>query len=147
MEQELRDIEILLTEELTKKLELKNKLKEKELEKQDVMKDFFLGIINIIDSIESKEENLTQKYSQNEIANKVIKSFSSIKKQLINLLSKHGVTQINFLEGKLIIGFSKVIETEPDPTKKNDTIVSIIKNGYIRGSELIREAELIVVKN
>lgn len=147
MENELLDIELLLKKGLTENLELKNKVKEKDLEKQDLMKDFFLSVIKIIDSFESKEENLTEKYINNSEAEKVIQSYSSIKKQLLNLLSKYGVTKLEFPENRLIVGFSKVVDTEPDQTKKNDTIIGVVKNGYIRGSELIREAEIIIVKN
>lgn len=147
MENELLDIELLLKKGLTENLELKNKVKEKDLEKQDLMKDFFLSVIKIIDSFESKEENLTEKYVNNADAEKVIQSYSSIKKQLLNLLSKYGVTKLEFPENRLIVGFSKVVDTEPDQTKKNDTIIGVVKNGYIRGSELIREAEIIIVKN
>ena len=147
MENELLDIELLLKKGLTENLELKNKVKEKDLEKQDLMKDFFLSVIKIIDSFESKEENLTEKYVNNADAEKVIQSYSSIKKQLLNLLSKYGVTKLEFPENRLIVGFSKVVDTEPDQTKKNDTIIGVVKDGYIRGSELIREAEIIIVKN
>ena len=144
---EFEQLEQILTRELTQSLELKNKVRVKDLEKQDLMKDFFLGIIKIIDSFESKEENLTEKYVNEEVASKIIQSYSSIKKQLLNLLNKYGVTLLGFSENRLIVGYSKVVDTEPDPNKKNDTIISIVKNGYIRGSELIREAEIIIVKN
>ncbi len=128
-------------------VDLKKEIKDLKNEKQDLMKDFFLSIIKIIDSFESKEENLTEKYISNTDAEKIIQSYRSIKTQLLNLLSKYGVTKLEFPENRLIVGFSKVVDTEPDQTKKNDTILEIVKNGYIRGSELIREAEIIIVKN
>jgi molecular chaperone GrpE (heat shock protein) len=147
MDNEFLDIELLLKKGLIENLELKNKVKKKDLEKQDLMKDFFLSVIKILDSFESKEENLTEKYISNTDAEKVIQSYRSIRTQLLNLLSKYGVTKLEFPENRLIVGFSKVVDTEPDQTKKNDTIIEIVKNGYIRGSELIREAEIIIVKN
>lgn len=128
-------------------VDLRKDIKDLKNEKQDLMKDFFLSVIKIIDSFESKEENLTERYITNTDAEKVIQSYSSIKKQLLNLLSKYGVTKLEFPENRLIVGFSKVVDTEPDQTKKNGTIIEVIKNGYIRGSELIREAEIIIVKN
>jgi molecular chaperone GrpE (heat shock protein) len=147
MTSELETLTTLLTKELKEKVDLRNDLKQTELEKQDLMKDFCLGIIKVIDSFESKEENLTERYAEAEAAKKTIKSYSSIKKQLLNILKNHGVTLLEFPEKRLIVGFSKVVDTEPDKTKSNDEIISIVKNGYIRGSELMREAELIVVKN
>jgi len=147
MTTEFEQLEQILTRELSQNLELKNKVREKDLEKQDLMKDFFLGIIKVIDSFESKEDNLTEKFINQEPATLVIQSYSSIKKQLLNLLGKYGVTLLEFSENRLIVGYSKVVDTEPDQNKKNDTIINIVKNGYIRGSELIREAEIIIVKN
>jgi|AntRauTorckE5430_2_1112549.scaffolds.fasta_scaffold53098_1 molecular chaperone GrpE (heat shock protein) len=147
MTSELETLTTLLTKELKEKVDLRNDLKQTELEKQDLMKDFCLGIIKVIDSFESKEENLTERYAEAEAAKKTIKSYNSIKKQLLNILKNHGVTLLEFPEKRLIVGFSKVVDTEPDKTKSNDEIISIVKNGYIRGSDLMREAELIVVKN
>lgn len=147
MENELSLLNTILITDKQQIVDLKKEIKDLKNEKQDLMKDFFLSVIKIIDSFESKEENLTEKYVNNSDAEKVIQSYSSIKKQLLNLLSKYGVTKLEFPENRLIVGFSKVVDTEPDQTKKNDTIIGVVKNGYIRGSELIREAEIIIVKN
>lgn len=147
MYKEISELKNKISNNLSEVLELKNSLKNKELEKQDLMKEFFLGIIEIVDSYENKEASLLEKLPSDSDCIKIINSFSAIKKKLINLLSKHGVTKVEFPENKLIIGFSKVVGTEPDPTKKSDFIISIVRNGYIRAHEVIREAELIIVKN
>ncbi len=145
---ELEEIQSKLVLSLSENLNLRNKIKEQDKEKYDLINDFFNSIIKSIDMFESKEENLSERFiGKSADAEKIINSYSIIKKQMLNILRNHGVTQLEFPENKLIVGFSKVIDTEPDPNKKNDTIISILKNGYIRGKELIREAELIVVKN
>ena len=71
----------------------------------------------------------------------------TIQKKLLSLLQKHGVTKIEFPDNRLIVGLCEVVETEADSNRKNDEIISIIRNGYIRGKELIRPAQIIVVKN
>lgn len=48
---------------------------------------------------------------------------------------------------RLIVGLCEVVETEADSNRRNDDIISVIRNGYIRGKELIRPAQIIVVKN
>jgi molecular chaperone GrpE (heat shock protein) len=144
---EIQAIEALWVQDKVEMLDLKNTIKAKNIEKYDLMKDFFLSIIKILDSFEAKDENLQERYAADETAQKVIQSYASIKKQMLNLLAKYGVTKLEFPENRIIVGFSKVVDTEPDALKKNDTIISIVKNGYIRGSELVREAELIIVKN
>jgi molecular chaperone GrpE (heat shock protein) len=126
---------------------LKQELNDLKNEKNDLAKNLFLGIIKVLDSLESKEENLAEKYAGDDAANKIIRSYSSISKQLLSLLSLHGVTRIEFPENRLLVGYSKVIDTEPDPAKKDDSIICVVKNGYMRGKELIRAAELIVVRN
>jgi molecular chaperone GrpE (heat shock protein) len=147
MDTEFSTLSDILVADKQQIVDLKKEIKDLKNEKQDLMKDFFLSVIKIIDSFESKEENLTEKYVNNTDAKKVIQSYGSIKKQLLNLLNKYGVTKLEFPENRLIVGFSNVVDTEPDQTKKNDTIIGVVKNGYIRGSEIIREAEIIIVKN
>lgn len=147
MFKEISELKNKISNNLSEVLELKTSLKNKELEKQDLMKEFFLAIIEVVDSYENKENSLLEKIPSDSECIKIINSFSAIKKKLLNLLLKYGVTKVEFPENKLIIGFSKVVGTEPDPTKKNDSIISIVRNGYIRAHEVIREAELIIVKN
>lgn len=147
MFEEILQLKTKISQNLIEVLELRNLLKQKEIEKQDLTREFFLGIIDIIDSYENKESSLLEKNHDNPESIKMINNFKVIKKKLITLLEKFGVTKVEFPEDRLIIGFSKVVGTEPDPNKKNDSIVSIVRNGYIRAHEVIREAELIIVKN
>ena len=144
----MKELEFKTVKYLSEILDLKYSLKQKEIEKKDMMREFFLGIIDIIDTCERKEENLSEKYqTEGDKEVKFLKSIISIKNKLLKLLGKYGVTVLDFPDNKLILGFSKVVETEPDPSKESDEIITVIRSGYIRGSELVREAELIVVKN
>ena len=147
MYKEIDQLKKEITSKLTELLEVKSTLKSKEIEKQDLMKDFLLDIISIIDSFENKETNLYNKYPKESEQIKIIKQYEPLKKKLINLLAKHGVSKIAFPENKLIIGLCKVVGTEPDLTQRNDNIIEVVRSGYIRGNSIIREAELIVVKN
>jgi len=148
MEKEFEQLNSKLTQYLTELVEAKAQLKNKDLEKQDQAKKFYLGVIEVLDTFERVEEGINEKFKTDEgDISKVTSRYQSIQRKLLNLLSKHGVTKIEFPENRSIVGFSKIIETEPDQTKKNDTIIAIIRNGYHRGSDIIREAELIVVKN
>ena len=70
--------------------------------------------------------------------------FSIPTKTLSN--GKHTL-KIEFTDNRLIVGLCEVVETEADNNRKNDEIISVIRNGYIRGKELIRPAQIIVVKN
>jgi molecular chaperone GrpE (heat shock protein) len=107
-----------------------------------------LGIIDILDSFERVEESLSEKgQDKSEDAIKTINRYRTIQKKLINFLNKYGISKIEFPDNRLIVGLCEVVETEPDSYRKNDDIVSIVRSGYIRGKELIRAAQIIVVKN
>lgn len=148
MKTEVIEIEEILTSQLVKINNLKNEVDTKEIEKQDLFKEIILGIIDVIDTFERVEESLIERgMDKNEESNKIITRYKSVQKKTLNLLSKYGVTKLAYPENRLIVGFSKIVDTEPDSNRKNDEIISIVRNGYIRGKELIREAELIVVKN
>ena len=148
MSKEQNEIENYITTTLREIVSLKNNIDELENEKKDQFKKLILGIIDVIDSFERAEEGLIEKQlNKTDEVFKTMQRYKLVLKKLQNLLSIHGVTKLEFPENKLIIGFSKVIDTEPDSNKKNDEIISIVKNGYIKGKELIRDAEIIIVKN
>jgi molecular chaperone GrpE (heat shock protein) len=136
-----------LVEYLSQIHDLKRQLADKEQERQDQQKDFLLGQIELLDALERKDANLREKNGKSTEALKIINSYGTVHKRVLQQLSRHGVSRITFPENRLIIGLSKVVETEPDVGKPNDTILAIINHGYMRGNIVLREAELIVVKN
>ena len=69
------------------------------------------------------------------------------KKMALSVLAKYNVTRID-LDGKpMNADTCIVVDTEPDADKEEGTVLSIEKNGYQRGSRLIRRAEVIIVRN
>lgn len=127
---------------------LKVEVEQKENEKHDQLKEISLSIIDVLDSFERIEEGIMEKnYHEVQEAAKTMSRYKTIQKKLLNLLRKYGVSKIDFPDNRLIIGLCEVVETEVDPGRHNDEIVTVIRNGYIRGKELIRPAQIIVVKN
>jgi len=144
----INDQKAELTENLKRIQHLHNLTEKYKLEKQDQFHDLIIGIIEVIDTFEKSEEAINErKLNTEENSQRIIKRFTSVLKKLQRLLQKNGVTKLEFPENRLIIGFCKVIDTEPDSKLPNDTIIEIVRNGYIHGKELIREAEVIIVKN
>lgn len=148
MNEFVEELKTLLIDNLRSINNLKNEIDKTKIEKNDLVKEISLKIIDILDSIESIEEWIEQNESLkiNEVK-KVVNRYSIIQKKLINILHSHGIQKITFPENKLIVGFCEVVDTEPDINKKNDEIITVIRSGYIRGKELIRPAQVIVVKN
>jgi molecular chaperone GrpE (heat shock protein) len=136
-------VEILQSNKL-----LKNEIEQKDIEKHDLLKSLSLKIIDAIDTFESSEEWIIENnLNKVDEAKKTVNKFKIVHRKLVSILKEHGITKIEFPENRLIVGLCEVVETETDSRRNNDEIVSIIRNGYIRGKELIRSAQIIVVKN
>jgi molecular chaperone GrpE (heat shock protein) len=148
MKDDIKELEKLITVNLHSISELNNKVEQKELEMNDLLKSISIGIINAIDSFEQVEEAFVEK-GQDKIQDvaRTMQRYKSVKTKLINLLNQHGITKIDFPDNRLIIGLCEVVDTVVDNTRKNDEISTIVRNGYIRGKELIRAAQIIVIKN
>jgi len=148
MNETLSDLETNISSTLKHVVELKNQVERIENQKLDQLRDISTGIIDILDSIEMIQERYQQKgLDGNDEVSKVNARYLSVQKKLILLLQKHGITKMEFPENRLIVGWCEVTETEPDPNKSNDEIISILRQGYIRGKEVIRSAQIITVKN
>lgn len=148
MKQSVTELEQLIIQNLKSTNILKNEVESKENEKHDLIKNVSLNIIDIIDSCENIDEwVIGNQYNEVDEARKTNSRYKTIQKKLLALLQTQGISKIEFPDNRLIVGLCEVIETEADRNRKNDEIISIIRNGYIRGEELIRAAQIIVVKN
>ena len=142
------ELETAIRSTLQEVSQLKNKVIRKEQEKQDQLRDMLLAIIDIVDSFERVEEGLAERgLDKSEEGSRVMKRYKGVHRKLMNVLNINGVEPLTFPNNQLVVGFSRVVDTVPDNTKQNDEIITIIRNGYVRGDELIREAEVITVKN
>lgn len=148
MKDSVAELERLIVQYLKSNNALKNEVERKENEKHDLLKDISLKIIDVIDSCENIDEwAVENQYDEVDEAKRINNRYKTIKKKLLILLKKHGITRIEFPDNRLIVGLCEVVETETDSNRKNDEIITVIRNGYVRGKEVIRPAELIVVKN
>jgi molecular chaperone GrpE (heat shock protein) len=127
---------------------LKNEIEQKENDMHDLLKSISLKIIDVIDSFENSEEWVIEnELNKVDEAKRSVNKFKIVHRKLIGLLKDYGISKIEFPDNRLIVGLCEVVETEADSNRKNDEVISIIRNGYIRGKELIRPAQIIVVKN
>ncbi|MDR0630565.1 MAG: nucleotide exchange factor GrpE [Holosporales bacterium] len=148
MDTNISQLEDLIKNHLSAISNLANQIEQKELEKHDLLKETALGIIDIIDSFERLEEEIIEKRrNKSKDVSKIMKRYQTIHAKLIYLLQKKGITKIEFPNNRLIVGLCEITSTEPDLSKENDEIISIVKNGYVKDNELIRAAQIIVVKN
>lgn len=148
MNTELSKIEAEITKLKQENLKQRNEIEESALDHErqiDALLNDFIQVIDAYDKVElkAKESGLVD----DENAAKAIKRMLQPKKVALSVLSKYNVNQID-LDGKMIDeNLCAVVDTEPDSSKEDGLVVSIEKNGYVRGDRLIRRAEVIIIKN
>ena len=148
MNDSIKELENLITLNLQTANNLKNEVEKKVNEKHDLLIEISKGIIETLDTFDKVDEYLIEKgMDKNEDSVKTKNRYNSVKTKLLNLLQKYGITKIEFPDNRLIVGLCEVVETEADGNRKNDEIILVVRGGYIRGNELIRAAQIIVVKN
>ena len=78
---------------------------------------------------------------------KWIGNFRTVYRLLDKVLSEQGVTKIESLDQAFDPHWHKVVGTVVDPSKQDGTIVEETKRGYVWQNQILREAEVIVVRN
>ncbi len=142
----------IIEEEITRlkkeTLQQKNDMEERSLNHERQIDALIKDFITVIDAYEKAETKVQELgLLEDEKAQKAIKRMTQPKKVALSVLSKYNVSQIDIVGKRLNEDLCSVVETEPDNEKENDIVLSIEKNGYVRGDRLIRRAEVIVVRN
>lgn len=135
---------------LKQNAELSQNIIHSEQKFNDQLKKVALELISIIDSFEIKYENYKEMFDNGKIKEaelKVADSYQSISRKIIRILESYDVSEINFNNNMAIMGYCKVVETKPDSTKEDGTILFTLKKGYTLNNKLLRPAEVISVKN
>ena len=144
----MSEVEAEITQIKKENLQQKNEIEEISLNFERKTDSLLSEIISIIDAYEKAETKVKELgLEEDEKAQKAIKRLLQPKKVALSVLSKYDVSQIDILGNSLNENLCTVVETEPDNERENDTVLSIEKNGYIRGERLIRRAEVVVVRN
>lgn len=128
-------------------LEQRHKIKCLEIEKEKELDSIFKDLLTVVDAFDKADKRLAEQYAENEDVQKARKRFATSKKKLLEILNRNNVNEIIFSDSIATLEDCQIVDTEPDATKPNNTIVSIEKNGYRRNGRLLRLAEVIVVKN
>jgi molecular chaperone GrpE (heat shock protein) len=141
-------IEQLIT--IDKKIicDLKHENERLEQQKNELFRKLVKEIILLIDTHDNAVSTIKERqWNSGENSIHIMERYATIKNRAINLLEKNGVKKILFPDNKLILEYCKTVDTEPNSAMDNDTIISVEKDGYIKGDEVIRVAEVVIVKN
>ena len=130
--------------------ELKLGIAQKTFESKEREKAIFSGFFEIADALENLQNNLeARKDELDRRGKKLSKNIKSIHKKLIRQLGLYSIVPISFPDNKAEMETCKIIETQKRPELENETIVEIIKNGYINEQDglIMRKAEVVTVLN
>ena len=144
----LSKIESEITKIKQDNLKQKNYIEEQTLNHERQIDALINDFIQVVDAYEKAETKVKELgLADDENSAKAIRRMLQPKRVALSVLSKYNVNQIE-LDGKMIDeNLCAVVDTEPDSTKEDGMVISIEKNGYVRGDRLIRRAEVVVVRN
>lgn len=131
-------------------VELKQDLVHKEKQSRQREKDIFSGLFDIKDALENIENNLESKKDHlDKTGKKLGKNITAVHRKLTRQLRSHGIVPIRFPDNKATMETCKILETREQPNLADETILEIVKNGYIHEQDgiVIRKAEVITVLN
>ncbi len=123
--------------------EQKNKYENKENE-------YIINLLELLDAFEILNENIKEKEEfLDKSALMLLRNVKAIQNKVLHFLKANNICSIEFNNNKAKIECCKIIDTRQDSAKDNETILSIIKKGYvnIETNKIIRKAEVITVKN
>lgn len=112
----------------------------------DICKDF----LQVLESFEWAEASIHEReLDKSKISTGAITRLLTAKTKLLEVLQHYGVKTVTFPDGKIGANTSmvKVVDTVKDTEKADDTVVKVVKEGFYRKNRILRQAEVIVVKN
>ena len=112
--------------------------------------ELLTGLFEILDAFENVEETIKAKEDgMDKTARRLAKNVRSIRKKLARLLKANDVVKMDFPDSRASMDFCKVVDTRGSDTLEDETILEIVKNGYVNQDEgtVLRKAEVITVLN
>ncbi len=131
-------------------IKLNNWISTQEKVNDDKISDICKDFLQVLESFEWAEASIHEReLDKSKISTGAITRLLTAKTKLLEVLQTYGVKMVTFPEGKLSSNNSmvKVVSTVKDPEKADDTVVKVVKDGFYRKNRLLRQAEVIIVKN
>jgi molecular chaperone GrpE (heat shock protein) len=147
-EKELLKQKIIEFQQTIAALKLSNVQNQEQFYKKE--KDSFLNLLDIMDAFATLEKNLeTKKDKLDKSAKMLGKNILSIHRKLLRHFRSASIVQMEFPGNKATMEYCKIIETREHPELENETILEIVKHGYIykQDNMVLRKAEVITVLN
>lgn len=128
--------------------ELKLAAAEAKREEEKRLEKLLLEILDAIDGFERVFRAVQAKEGEVTKQMKIwLGNFRTIRRLLDNILDEQGVTPIVNVDQGFDPQWHKAAETVADPSRPDGTIAEEIRKGYLRGKNILRKSEVVVVRN
>ena len=130
--------------------ELTRALKKQDQAFKDEEKEMNQHLFELLDSFENLNENIREKQQHfDKTTRMLVRSMGSIQRKIIRFLEANHKFQMEFPDKKARIDYCEVVETREMTALENETILCVVKNGYIDGKKnaVLRKAQVITVLN
>ncbi len=112
--------------------------------------EIWMNILEILDAFENLDDFIESKKDEfDKPARKLAKSIESIEKKTRRFLKANHIVPVEFDDHKAKRQYCKIIDTKPDPGLENETVLEVLKTGYINTDKniVLRKAEVVTVSN
>lgn len=130
--------------------ELKKQVRDREQSAEEKEKRLFLELLEVMDTFDLLEKTIAEKRGElNKPGRMLSKNFKSVAKKLTRMLKTNDIVRIDFEDDRATMEHCKVVETKPEPDRENETILSVLKSGYMdrKRNIVLRKAEVVTVLN
>lgn len=130
--------------------ELSLALKKQEQMFRDRERETDLHLFELVDSFENINENIKAKQQHfDKTTRMLVRNMGSIERKIIRYLEANGKFQMEFPDNKARMDYCEVVEVREMPALENETILSVVKKGYIDGNinTVLRKAQVVTVLN
>ena len=117
---------------------------------QEREKALTLSLLDILDAFENIDDTIeTQKDKFDKTARMLSKNIRSVHKKLNRLMKSGDIVKMEFSDNKARMDYCKIVDTRQAPKLNNETILAVVKNGYVNRQDgtVVRKAEVITVLN
>ncbi|MCP4110468.1 MAG: nucleotide exchange factor GrpE [Desulfobacteraceae bacterium] len=128
--------------------ELNHALLKQDQASQAREKELYLNLFEVMDAFDNLDENIAEKEEGfDKTTRMLVKNVRSIRKKLLRALKAKNIVPIEFPDNKARMDYCKIADTKDISGLENETIISVIKNGYIDKQQdiVLRKAEVITV--
>jgi len=149
MNSPIKDIEQDIRDYMNEVYDLKSELLDIKNEKEKQHKKILLGLLEIMDSFETRFEGFKKEEQKfNDETKKWVNKFRMTYKKLARLLKEENVTVIDVSVGQQANPvWHQIIETTQLEGGEENTIREVHQKGYLLKGKLLRESTVTIIKN